>query len=550
MLQSESYRSQPLGLGEPPDQPGETFLGKYGMLLVVLFICGALRIWLIDHLEIIARDGVVYINFAREMMADPMGSIRSYNIHPLYPAAMVGVYKILSLLSLSQDLAGWVLSGQIVAFLGAIAAMVAIWLFAKLAFNRQIAWISVLLFSLGRKFAVLGADVLTDSSALAFEMWAFALGLSAGWLLERGKRRAVIVAAAGGLCAGVGYLVRPEAGLAFIPIAALWIACALRRSAKWSHVLGCVVAAFISMMVCIIPYALTIGTITKRWPIREYLPFVGGKSAAMLACQAVTAMENFGPITQLPKGLFAEMHALPATLACICLLTWILVRLSVKLPRSIRIFPSRHGVAIMIGWAVVFTPLVIARAFKHPGSNRYLLAQAALFAGLAGAGVIILAEWITLGAGRINVGGKYFRQTTIIILVALMARGMQIHSMRPIHEGKAYIRKAGTYLSENAPPDERILVRSQRVLLYSRMRGGVIPTEALKDKRKLHKYIAGWRAKYIVVRDKDLATTNTRCAKWFGSPAFVEITKFTQENAGKNPDTIRIYRINRRDLPK
>ena len=180
MLQNEPYKSQPLGLAEPPDQPGETFLGKYGMLLVVLLICSAVRIWLIDHLEIIARDGVVYVNFARDMMADPIGSIRSYDIHPLYPAAMVGVYKILSLASISRDVAGWVLSGQIVAFAGALAAIVAIWLFAKLAFNRQIAWISVLLFGLGRKWAVLGADVLTDSSALAFEMWAFALGLSAG----------------------------------------------------------------------------------------------------------------------------------------------------------------------------------------------------------------------------------------------------------------------------------------------------------------------------------------------------------------------------------
>ena len=69
------------------------------VLLIILAVCAGVRIWLIYHTEVIASDGVVYVEAARSWKAGPHHMMEGYDIHPGYPAAISCTYDLLGLLN-------------------------------------------------------------------------------------------------------------------------------------------------------------------------------------------------------------------------------------------------------------------------------------------------------------------------------------------------------------------------------------------------------------------------------------------------------------------
>jgi hypothetical protein len=518
-------------------------------LLIILAVCAGVRIWLIHHTEVIASDGIVYVHAAQSWKDDPVHMMRDYDIHPGYPAAISCVYDLLGAFGRGPGPLRWELAGQIIALAASIAALAALWVFAGMAFDWRIAWITTLLFGLARKWAELGADVVTDPLALCFEMWALVLALLAARQMKQGRNRAVGLAAAAGACMAAAYLVRPEGFLVYVPVAALWLAYAARRKATWKLALASSVAALAVLLALSLPYMITIGTFTKRWPIEEYLKLAGAQGP-YLASAATGWAGKAGSILQIVPKLMERMHPMLAVTACVWLLTWVLVRMGVKLPLRIHIFPNYPAAFLMVGWAITFTPLVIARNLRHTMSGRYMLLQAALFAPLAAAGVMILVQWVVIIMERITARLELVKRLATVLIVGAMAVGLAWHSLRPIHEGDAYLREAGLWLADNTRPDDYIFVRNLQVSIYTQTKGGVLHDAVLADRRTFLDHIAGAKdiakspAAYIAVSHQDIVGVNPASATWLAAPLFHRIEQVPQ--AGKDGDVIHIYRI---DMP-
>ena len=76
-------------------------------LALALVVCAGIRVWLIQHSVMIARDGVAYIQIARDWQRDPMGVLKHCPLHVGYPVAICGVHHLLRGFDLPEGLRGW-----------------------------------------------------------------------------------------------------------------------------------------------------------------------------------------------------------------------------------------------------------------------------------------------------------------------------------------------------------------------------------------------------------------------------------------------------------
>lgn len=137
------------------------------MYPAILILAGGLvRIGMICQTAAISRDGIRYIQLARQFdtMA-PQTLARSTDFHLGYSAALRGMYSLLRGMGCSEEVETWDLAGQLVSLLSALLATAGLYAFGVLLLaNAHLCFMGVLLFTLGRKWSVIGSDVLSDST--------------------------------------------------------------------------------------------------------------------------------------------------------------------------------------------------------------------------------------------------------------------------------------------------------------------------------------------------------------------------------------------------
>ena len=520
---------------------------EIGRLLVgiafVILVCGALRIWLIGHTEVIARDGITYVKMASELSAESF-SAGEYDYHPGYPAAMVGVHWLLRSAGLAGDNEMWELSGQYVSLAASLMTLVGVWAFAGMTFNWRIAWVSALLFGVGRKFAALGADVLSDSLAVCLQMWVVVIALVSLKLLER-KSYWVLAAAAGvGLCGGLGYLVRPEALLAVGLACILWGWTGFRRQVSWRLALASVAIAVAVTLACSLPYMIAIGGLTGKKSLSDFVAAPLVKEFAVATASMISAAEFIAP-RQLINQLFEAMHPATATLACVWLCAWGFRRTRlIKWAQLSPLAPHRAGAFMMLAVPAVMGGLLMAMYVNVRYLDfRHVLFSAALLSALAGPGALVL---VGLGKNLFDRIGLRLPQNIILVaFVSVVAVAMAVHSLEPLHAGKAYFREAGEFVAASMDDgaEDFLLTDSSWVLYYSRARGEVISASDLAADALID-IIRKSPATHLALGDRNIRKAMGEAPLNLDAREFAAIGKIQQERP-KQPDTIRIYRIKR-----
>ena len=107
---------------------------RFAPLLIVLLACGALRGWLICNTDAIAEDGTTYVSMARQLSSGPRQVAQSRDYHIGYPAVMAAAHRVLLAAGAPDSLRTWEVSGQVVSLVASLAAIVAVWLLAGMAF--------------------------------------------------------------------------------------------------------------------------------------------------------------------------------------------------------------------------------------------------------------------------------------------------------------------------------------------------------------------------------------------------------------------------------
>ena len=477
--------------------------------LLVLVACSAARVWLIQHTVVIAKDGTVYIDMAEAFdrtWADPDAHlsdvVRDYDYHPGYPAAVAAVNRLVGRCLSSDPAEAWDLAGQWTSFAAGVLGTLAVWCLGGVLFGWPTAWIGTLLFGLSRKWSTLGADVLSDALAVCLGLWALVLAVVVVRRLGRGGGWTALLAAACGLLAGAGYLVRPEIALVAAVAVLAWIIQAVQGRAKWGPTLAAAAAAGLATFNVALPYMLSIGKLTGkksftlivpgavlaaaivaiaaigRWKGRRVAVWAFGAGLGLAAIGAVcfAAATEWGVLTWLPKGLFewltelqAATHAIIAATAVVGLIALLLRPFWSDLAADPLVPPLRPGATVLLVCLQACLLVVLLALYRQAGyiSDRHLMLSAAVFAPLASVGASAAAA-LVVRVGR-DLHLPTFPRATVVVIVLVAAAFTAARTLRPLHDDHGTYRQAAVFVAERAAPGEIVWANSSYISHY----GGV-----------------------------------------------------------------------------
>ena len=235
-------------------------LWRIGLILLLAF---STRFWVLRHTEVLSRDSIGFIRFALQLEQPPEGKtrldvIRSNAQPPGYPIALLAVsWPVRSVMG-ETTCDSMVLSAQLASIFASLLLVFPMYFVGKLLFNRQIATIAALLYQVLPVCTQVTSDGLSDSVFLlmmALALWFSVVGLRRGgpsWF------------AAGGLFAGLAYLVRPEGLIVVVALGLVILGLKWRGVWTWKPALVRSAALATGLLIAMMPYVVTIGKLTNK----------------------------------------------------------------------------------------------------------------------------------------------------------------------------------------------------------------------------------------------------------------------------------------------
>lgn len=434
------------------------------MLVVLLAACGGERIWLAAHTEQVARDGVHYITLAMNLADQPVEAQKRTAYHPGYSYAIHNVHWMLARW-LPEGLAGWEQAGAVVSIASSLAAMLLAYILARIWLPFPAAWIGLLLFGLGRKWASSGADVMSDSLALALQLMALYLAVVGLQELRKPAWRGVLCGSGVGMFAGFGYAVRGEAILTLAIAWLLWGIWAWRGRISPGKALTAALLSLAGWFAMASPYMTIIGGFTNK-------TIAGLDGAPVVPAPAVGGPAQAG-LSELPAGLglliaqlFESLQPIVASLVVVWLILLACSRLSPRNQRAWLIRPRTLGRQMMLLVALIYGAAVIAH-YAGTGflTHRYVLPIAAVLAPLAGAAMVSTGRYLQRNspAAAVRWARLFTPALTTVLAVVLV-----VHALRPIHTGRDEQRDLARALAGNVGATDLVLSNRLRVMYILR----------------------------------------------------------------------------------
>lgn len=276
-------------------------------LAAVLLLALGWRLVLAWQMPCLARDGVNFCTLAQRLDEQGLAALRdeSFEQHPLYPAALLGVVRLAAAGADRADPWVWQRAGQavslaagmaVVALAAALAARIARRLAAAAPAGRC-AVFAALLAALAPLNTGLSADVMSDPLHLAFYLAA---------LLALIQPERLGAMAACGALAGLAFLTRPEGALPALVAPLL----ALRTAGlPWPRRIAHAAAAPLLLALLALPYAVCAGKLSPKLDKQGVEEF----RAALVGGAASTAPVQHTPphVAALLRRETAWYEALP-----------------------------------------------------------------------------------------------------------------------------------------------------------------------------------------------------------------------------------------------
>lgn len=150
--------------------------GEDGIAIIIFIaiIC-AISIPMIATTVLIAKDGIAYIELAKEMGGDISKAVQKTELPPGYPYLIFLMHKVMGLFYGAQSLRGWIISAQIVSLLSKIIACSAIYFIGSYFVGKRASFWGVLILNVLPDSIEYGIDVLSDWPSIMILVISFLL---------------------------------------------------------------------------------------------------------------------------------------------------------------------------------------------------------------------------------------------------------------------------------------------------------------------------------------------------------------------------------------
>jgi hypothetical protein len=540
---------------------------KWAGLALVLFLCLIPRFYAIAHTEVIQRDGVTFIRFARALASDPAGAVVNFDQHPGYSFLLASIHRLV--FGSSDDISTWEHTGQLISLAAGTLATVGIWWLGGLMINWRAAWVGAGLFAVSRKWTMLGADVMSDALMLCFWVFSLVAVTAAAISLRSGGRigRGLAGCALAGSLGGLAYLVRPEGAGAVVVGVGVLLSLALTRAVPLRRIALPLIALLIPAALVASLYAASIGGLTKKKDLVPLVPTVSTEGPllagsagwpVMLRTTDLPLSAGRGPAADFPAplALVAQTtEALGTTVTVLVGLFLLATLLHFSVPLSWRkpflAIPTPPGRTVLLLVVALYVPVLI-RLHATAGylDWRHCMPIAFVLVPLAGAGLIALTDLLAHAASPLRLKSLSVPRFVLIqwcwvYPAVVLAAGFG--SFRPLHAGNSYVLEAAELLQEESRSVRPmyLVTNLNWVLHYSGVPGRVLDSSRIEPEAYLARLAElDPRPTHLAISDRWLLpTTSVPLTERLREPEFVLLATFRPHD--DTQDLIRVYRVSR-----
>lgn len=445
----ESSAARP-GSGLPSKRPARRDTIRDVLILLGLsLVIGA---YLIGTTRLISKDGVFYIEWARQLSSGPGKLVHKLSIG--YPGMIFGTHWLLSSF-LPDSYQTWILSGQVISLLFRMLTVIPIYLIALMIANRRTAFLCCLILLILPDPAHFSCDVLRD--------WPHLFFLASGFLaLLRGSQTGRWQPFAwAGLLAGCGYWIRMEAaqlllyGLAWM-VAGLTLPFLKQNKHRLMISLVALLAGFLLFF---IPHARLSERIV---PVKIKRLLSDSRPAPMTPEPVEAAATEPG---ELGDSVLELMEGISENLMYVFLPFWLLGLVN-RLSKSGRAkLTERFYMTALI--LVNTLMLLVLNSVWGYMSRRHVLPMVALTICYVPIGLGVFSEWAAAGLSarrtRPPVQARQVFRTLLVIGAVICLPKL----LRPIGSDKLGYLQAARWIAEHTPPDVLVASTDRRLPFYA-----------------------------------------------------------------------------------
>jgi 4-amino-4-deoxy-L-arabinose transferase-like glycosyltransferase len=410
-----------------------------GILVGLILLAFALRVWILKTLTLIDTDGVSYVGIAQRFQST--GSAFDPLFHPLYP---------LWIAVLQPFLGDYEHTGRMVSALFGAGILVPAYLFTSALLGRPVAILSSVFLAIHPGLVMSGASVLCEATYTFF----LVSGVWIAWLSVV-RRQWTLAAFAGGIF-GLSYLTRPEGALYFLAFLVMTIILHVRSGASRQWKWGTLGAVVLFLLVTA-PYLLYLHHTLGYWTLSGKITHVLAQDLGISVAPNQSDLSAFlthglSVAKQFMVNVFVWMKYVVADLFPGALILFLLPGMLAGL----RDGGWQYREGVLLGAAL---PPFATLAFHV--ESRVFLPTLPFLLPLTALGIIVLARWVApeLAARAWTIG---FALLAIVTVLPSTLRPL----VRPSMDGTVY-QQAAHWIATTQPPDAILMDRKPFVAYYS-----------------------------------------------------------------------------------
>jgi len=429
----------------------------YISILLMATLC--IGIYLISTTAVIARDGVVYIEYAKDLEVEPTQTMLREYQHPGYPAMILVIHKAIRLFNEGESLFSWIYSAQSISLVFRLLTITVLYFIGRNLVGSRFSFWAILILIFLPKPAHYGSDALGD--------WPHLFFLATGMLLlmRASTNRKWWLFGFAGLTAGAGYLIRPECAQVIV-YGSLWLGLQLfwaKRTVGKPKTVLALALLLVGFLVAAGPYMRLKGAVFPKKGIGEFA--VNTQTSQVVLSQQQIVSNTADIIPSEIAGAFKELLGNIGETLMWFFVPALLIGIHKWLKKRKWHQPDTF---FIIALMVLNVPVMVWLYCKHGYmSVRHTLPLVVFTIFCIPMGLHMLASWLKERFPR-------EKQRTVPWFFILTAVGIAICTpklLRPLHYDKLIFRKAAQWLAENTREDDIIAVPDLRITFYSEHKG-------------------------------------------------------------------------------
>jgi len=453
--------------GERPGVSRREWAGMAALMTLTLCV----GVHLVVATQVIRRDGVTFIEFARGLQRDGVAVIHTEYQHPGYPVLIMAAHRLARVIDVGDSTMGWVYTAQSVTLLFRVLAVIPLYFIGRRMVGAKRAFVGCLLIAILPDLAAYGSDALSDWPNVFFVACGLAL------LMRSASGGSWWLSGVAGMMAGIAYLMRPE-GAIVVVVGGLW--------AGWQSVVtrhlsrGRAVIAGLALLAGFVmfagPYMAAKGAVFPKKSIGEF--------SAVLPEGTSMSVAHAGPV-MAAMPLEIEVRAVVMLARRVGeMLVWFFVPMLVV--GAIRWFgmPSKGTVErFFVGWLLAVSATLAVWLYVRYGymSRRHILVMMTVAVFLVPVGIDLIAERLARMLRPSDLGAARNQIAAVILLTGAAICLVKLWGLADTGR-QGYIEAAG-WLRQNTLGSAVVAVADPRIAFYAERKwvpydGVAAPAEA------------------------------------------------------------------------